>query len=230
MLDDITIQIYESTLPITVIGETRYSLIRSFQEYVGTEYTPINMDARLMWSIIDPFDMVDTTDLEWEKTFITHNPSKLFKSSKQVNLLGPQPGRPSLPSTIHESLNTWNVTPMKAAEKHKGRASDTFDIKQTIPDKCIVQGQASDTIFKQSMQDKHIMQGSVPVSPAGCKWSNNSCTYDAVLFVLYNLWKSDEAKYTTSFAHLRNRWMDMASLSFKKYIKGEYNLEEEYER
>ncbi|KAK0449808.1 uncharacterized protein EV420DRAFT_1275084, partial [Desarmillaria tabescens] len=185
MLDDITIRIYESTLPITVIRETRYSLIHSFQEYIGTEYTPVNMDARLMWSIINPFDMVDATDLEWEKTFITHNPSKLFKSSKQVNLLGPQPGRPSLPSTIHESLNVRNVTPMKAAEKRK-----------------------------------------VPVSPAGCKWSNNSCAYDAVLFVLYNLWKSDEAKYTASFAHLRNRWMDMASSSFKKYAKGEYNLEE----
>ncbi|PBL01569.1 hypothetical protein ARMGADRAFT_905965, partial [Armillaria gallica] len=58
MLDDITGCLYDGSLPVSVTGETRYSLISSFQEYVGKEYTPVRMDARLMWSPLEPFEMV----------------------------------------------------------------------------------------------------------------------------------------------------------------------------
>ncbi len=74
MLNDITHWMYDSTLPATVLGETWYSLIHFFQDYIGFDYTPHNMDSKLMWSMVDPFDMVDATDLKWDKTLIAHRP------------------------------------------------------------------------------------------------------------------------------------------------------------
>ncbi|KAK0229027.1 hypothetical protein IW262DRAFT_1228121, partial [Armillaria fumosa] len=59
MLDDITQQLYNGTLPITVFGKTRYSLIQSYFTHVSLQYSPPNMNSVLMWSAVQPFDMMD---------------------------------------------------------------------------------------------------------------------------------------------------------------------------
>ncbi|PBK91907.1 hypothetical protein ARMGADRAFT_899131, partial [Armillaria gallica] len=184
MLDDITLQMYDGMLPVTVLGETQYSLIHSFQDYIGTEYTPPNMDTKLMWSVVDPFIM-----------------SSSMKTKPDSHL-------PELPSiSLKKSSTIWNITTMKPAEKHKGHTSDTFD-------------------SKQAAMDKRAARSIAPNMPAGCEWSNNSCAYDAVLFILYNMWRSDDTQYSIEYMELHNQWLDMATASFRRHMLGEYSLEE----
>ncbi|KAK0207528.1 hypothetical protein IW262DRAFT_1281941, partial [Armillaria fumosa] len=72
ILDDIMTRWYEGTLPSSVQGETRYSLIQSYQVHIGKHYTPPNMDAILGWSDMDPFNMEDAMDIRWNKDYISH--------------------------------------------------------------------------------------------------------------------------------------------------------------
>ncbi|KAK0468779.1 hypothetical protein IW261DRAFT_1345806, partial [Armillaria novae-zelandiae] len=175
MLDDITKQVYKGTLPDTVHGITRYSLIQSFQAHVSDAYTPPNMDQGLMWSSVWPFEMEDATHMIWAKDFITHKPF-------------PPP-----------------------SEKQKGWASDMFDQWHITPDK-----------------RSHVPSDwyNPLAEPVGCSWSNNSCAYDAVTFVLYNTWNADQDGIGVDFAELGNRWMDLSTAAFQKFTLGEYMLEE----
>ncbi|KAK0465726.1 hypothetical protein IW261DRAFT_1574876 [Armillaria novae-zelandiae] len=240
MLDDITKQVYEGTLPDTVHGITRYSLIQSFQAHVGDAYTPPNMDQGLMWSSVRPFEMEDTTHAIWAKDFITHKPFPLVEpvSTTSPTNFGTldtvQPGaavvdRPAplvtltahsrltgLPNTtrirsVGAASGTHKFTPMKPSEKRKGRASDTFNQRHIAPDK-----------------RSHVPSDwyNPLAEPVGCSWSNNSCAYDAVTFVLYNTWNADQDGIGVDFAELGNRWMDLSTAAFRKFTLGEYMLEE----
>ncbi|KAK0433191.1 hypothetical protein EV421DRAFT_1684186, partial [Armillaria borealis] len=173
LLDDITNQMYQGALPVTILGETRYSLIRSFRDHVGMEYTPPLMDAKLMWSVSEPFEMEDANDIRWVKSTLAHKPNIPVESS---------------------ALNRI-ITPMKGPEKCKARISDTFDLKQTTT-------------------DKRTATSSIQQTPAGCKWSSNSCAYDSVLFVIYNLWNSDIGRYNTEYAAIQSTWMDITAAAF----------------
>ncbi|KAK0461529.1 hypothetical protein IW261DRAFT_1576832 [Armillaria novae-zelandiae] len=62
--------------------------------------------------------------------------------------------------------------------------------------------------------------------PVGCSWSNNSCAYNTVTFVLYNTWNADQDGIGADFAELGNRWMDLSTMAFRKFTLREYMLEE----
>ncbi|SJL13220.1 uncharacterized protein ARMOST_16659 [Armillaria ostoyae] len=154
--------------------------------------------------------MTDATDIrEWPKSSITHKP--LPAVVEKTALPAPQDDRGNHTKRI--------FTPMKPAEKRKGRASDTFDLKHNTSDKRFL---ASGT-----------PTGDVPSTavisasrPAGCKWSNNSCPFDSTLFVVYNLWRIDPAAWTVAFNSFGNQWLDILAESFNKHIEKLYTLEE----
>ncbi|KAK0216365.1 hypothetical protein IW262DRAFT_1276804, partial [Armillaria fumosa] len=102
------------------------------------------------------------------------------------------------------------LTPMKPPKKRKGRASDTFDDKQSHPDK---------RVHEQS-------QGTEGPSPMGCRWSHNSCAYDAVIFILFNTWNSSRGEHGVDFAELGNKWLDLATACFERFTRHEYTLEQ----
>ncbi len=185
-----------------------YTLIHSFQGYIGTQYTPPRMDTRLMWSISEPFITEDANNLRWGKTSLMHKlnvrPAISSDNVKSTVLLRNHPEPPALMAVPKVRI----ITPMKLSEKRKGHASDTFNIKQHTVNKWPV-----NLSFTES-------------TPEGCKWSSNSSTYNAVPFVLYNTWNSDVALCTTDFAELSNQWLDMATLAFSQHRRGEYSLEE----
>lgn len=61
LLDDITTQMYNGSLPSTVQGDICYGLIESFREYKGVNYSPSLMEHALSWSVVDPLNMQDKT-------------------------------------------------------------------------------------------------------------------------------------------------------------------------
>ncbi|SJL16899.1 uncharacterized protein ARMOST_20429 [Armillaria ostoyae] len=154
--------------------------------------------------------MTDATDIrEWPKSFITHKP--LPAVVEKTALPAPQDDRGNHTKRI--------FTPMKPAEKWKGRASDTFDLKHNTSDKR----------FLTSGTPTGDVPSTAVISaswPAGCKWSNNSCPFDSTLFVLYNLWRIDPAAWTVAFNSFGNQWLDILAESFNKHVEKLYTLEE----
>ncbi len=161
---------------------------------------------------VQHFEMVDANDLRWEKASIAHKPIAITVKTLQTLKPHVLSANPRKPSDRNEIQETRTFTPMKVAEKRKGRASDTCDLKQNNPDK------RAATITTSTLSSS--------VEPVGCKWSSNSCAYDATIFVLYNLWCSDTRRYSAEFGEFQNQWMDMDATSFQRHKLGEYPLED----
>ncbi|KAK0502606.1 hypothetical protein EDD18DRAFT_1458732 [Armillaria luteobubalina] len=155
MLDDITRKMYEGLLPVTVFGDTQYSVVQSYLSHVGIQYSPPNMDSALMWSTVQPFDMRDATDLVWHKALIPHKP--IARALVLLAQLSTAPGHsvPHPDGTVRTAAMR-KVTPMKPPKKRKGRTSDTFNKKQNSSGKRVHE------------QDQHAEQSPLPV---GCSAS-----------------------------------------------------------
>ncbi|KAK0221443.1 hypothetical protein IW262DRAFT_1493266 [Armillaria fumosa] len=198
LLDEITLQQYEGALPVDIAGDTRYELIESFRSY----------------SDIDPFDPTDATELgEWAKVHILHRLSRAIVQQDtappiQAGVCRAQPLPQPAPLAKGNVTSGANriFTPMKSAAKHKARSSDTNSgphAPHTGPEAV---NHSSDVI--------------------GCRWSNNSCAFDATIFILYNLWNSGPARCSRAFELFGNCWMAMLASSFSKFADNKYTLEE----
>ncbi|PBK94392.1 hypothetical protein ARMGADRAFT_927676 [Armillaria gallica] len=64
------------------------------------------------------------------------------------------------------------------------------------------------------------------IIPQGCHWYNYSCAYDAIVFILYNIWASDIDYFSIKFRELNSEWLGLMSDSFKKHINKQYSLEQ----
>ena len=86
ILDDITRLRYEGQLPAHVQGNTRNSLIRSYQKWKGDSYVPEKTDELLRWSANDPMELLKpVTDSPWQivgKKEIIGKPATSFVPAK----------------------------------------------------------------------------------------------------------------------------------------------------
>ncbi|KAK0435835.1 hypothetical protein EV421DRAFT_1667242, partial [Armillaria borealis] len=55
---------------------------------------------------------------------------------------------------------------------------------------------------------------------------NNSCAYDSLVFVLYNIWLTDPISFTANFHTMNSEWLGLMSGSFQKHLCKEYTLEQ----
>ena len=63
------------------------------------------------------------------------------------------------------------------------------------------------------------------VTPIGCRWSENSCAYDAIVTPMFLLWSSDREKWSREFRRTRNAIADLLIEGFCRYERGETSLE-----
>ncbi len=60
----------------------------------------------------------------------------------------------------------------------------------------------------------------------GLIWSNNSCAYNTLLSILYNMWNQDIAFWTAGFKRFNGEWLKPLSNLFSRHQGGEISLEE----
>ena len=63
------------------------------------------------------------------------------------------------------------------------------------------------------------------LQPVGIKWSENSCAYDSVFTILFNLWQRDHQRWSFVFEQLGNEFCTLLSQEFKRYRRKEASLE-----
>ncbi|KAF8220308.1 hypothetical protein L208DRAFT_1334627, partial [Tricholoma matsutake] len=70
-----------------------------------------------------------------------------------------------------------------------------------------------ETRVKRSKTDlSNTTEGHTPTdSPQGSQWSNNSCVYDAVMSILYNIWRDDPTQRTIQFRDVNNEYLGQIS-------------------
>ena len=66
LLDEITKLKYEGMLPKNIEGHRCNTIVRMYQEWMGTSYVPPQTHPSIQWSITDPFDQLpDTNNDPW---------------------------------------------------------------------------------------------------------------------------------------------------------------------
>ncbi len=220
LLDHITLLQYEGNIPMSVYGERQYDLIERFQIVAGASFIPPQIERLLRWSVIDPFQPIECSKFEWDIKPFTHAPTGIIQFPK--NKQGENKENKST-SCKHTGLSDTGrehfevqttmrkVTSMKVPGKRKGRTSD-------------------EGVTDTSDQNVRVLRPVQPIHPnqvvAGCVWSNNSCPYDSVMFVLANIWKRDPTIYLARFADINTEWMGTLADAMEVHNKAQYSLEQ----
>jgi hypothetical protein len=114
LLDEITKMRYERTLPGSINGSRRNTIIRQFQDWKGTTFVPSQVHAAIRWGKADPFEMLkDVTDTNWQ--IIENNKSKKDRSKKKdfINFV-------SAKETVQISVNKSPLKKCKAEDMEQG--------------------------------------------------------------------------------------------------------------
>ncbi|KAF8235366.1 hypothetical protein L208DRAFT_1013932, partial [Tricholoma matsutake] len=185
MLDDITTLRYNGKLPAVVNGNSRNDLISAFRLNRGDKYVPSRVHQAICWKENDPFHLSDGTGANW----------KVMESSKPVANNHPKK---------KESHFIWADGTGTSVYLGKWKLSAELE-----------QGQ-DETRVKRSKTDlSNTTEGHTPTdSPQGSQWSNNSCAYDAVMSILYNIWQDDPTQRTIQFRDVNNEYLGQISDSF----------------
>ena len=57
---------------------------------------------------------------------------------------------------------------------------------------------------------------SIVGSPRGLQWSNNSCAFDAVLSILYNIWQDNVTERTAQFKDINDEYLGQIADNFSQ--------------
>jgi hypothetical protein len=199
LLDNITTLVFNEKLPRKVtMGDRRNILIDQFREYKGKSYIPSTMHRAIRWSKSDPF-------LEWQECVDWRViDSKTDGVSTNLNLLVPPHTNESLASTPDVrfvSRLQGIVSPAKRKSSYVVPAVKKPRIKKVK--------------FTHLPNDP-----SKPVQlnvPLGTRWQNNSCAYDAVITLLFNIWREDAISETDSWGELQCELLDSLTQGFHKH-------------
>ena len=196
LLDNITTLIFNEKLPRKVaMGDHRKILIDQFREYKGKSYMPSSIHPAIQWSKTDPF-------LEWQECV---NWRVIDSKTDGINSTNLAPHKnetlPSTPDVVNRLQGI--VLPVK----HK--------ISYIVPT-------VKKPIIKK-IKFRHLTYDpSEPTSiqlniPLGTWWQNNSCAYDAVITLLFNIWREDAISETDSWGKLQCELLDSLTQCFLKH-------------
>ena len=201
LLDEITLCRYMGKLQDTVYGPSRNTIIAAFRECKGTQYVPKQVHRAIRWSKQDPLLDSDVYDL-----------SKLnIKSTITADL--------SAVAGLNQQL-TANAK--KRRRSSSGTASKTCSLtaasgRPTKKRNHLVNESAPSAGHNYTRRDRY--------PPIGMIWSQNSCAYDSIFTILFNIWCRDTDNWRMIFTRLGNEFCVLLVNEFTRYDRKEISLE-----
>jgi hypothetical protein len=198
LLDNITTLIFNEKLPRKVtMGDRRNILIDQFREYKGKNYIPSSMHPAIRWSKSDPF-------LEWQECVDWR---VIDSKTDGVNA--------NLPPHTNETLAS---TPDVVSRLQGIVSPAKRKLSYIVPE--VKKPKIKKIKFRRLPDDIDSDDSSLPIQlniPLGTRWQNNSCAYDAVITVLFNIWRGDAISETDSWGELQCELLDSLTQSFHKH-------------
>ncbi|KAK0488096.1 hypothetical protein EDD18DRAFT_1081991, partial [Armillaria luteobubalina] len=141
-------------------------------------------------------------------------------------------GAQYMPSCIHHSIRWSDQDPFIENELLNGKWRIVSEEKPTVKDKfvpaqgsvkCLSHKEDSNAHKRVRIEGTDVRLSSVR-SLEGLEWSNNSCAYDAMLSILYNVWKQDTTQWVADFKRLNKEWLKALSDLFRQHRDNEATL------
>jgi hypothetical protein len=224
LLDDITRLRFNDKIPGSItMADRRNTLIDSFRAHKGKNYIPSTLHKAIRWSASDPF-------LEWKE----YGDWRIAGSKANgTNMTVTQSRSPSTPGVQNAQANGTNMTmtqppstPVQNAPLLYNALALKRKISQVIPKKHPIlkrikydhiQAYTSGSAVTVTMSDSEsdpVLRLDVPL---GTRWSNNSCAYDAVFVILFNIWRENPIASSTSWRTLESELLDLLITSFETH-------------
>jgi hypothetical protein len=189
LLDDITTHRFENILPRELaMTDHRNMLVAQFRRHKGLHYMPSDMHNALKWNKIDPFLVSDDRDVvQWQIV------EPVTKKGARDDV-----SERKTDSDIRDSV-------------FKRTFSETLQEK-TYPNK-------KQKLFHTTRQDAGseisvFLQRFIPI---GTQWRQNSCAYDAVCTVLFNVWREAPDATSVLWHELHNDLLDSLTTDFNSH-------------
>ena len=182
------------------MADRRYTLIKLFIEWKGKKYMPSKMHPAIRWSESNPF-LDSQESVSW----------RIVDSNLKVDTVKS--------STSHGSESVTNIARKESELASEMPASDGIPFISGLKRKRVY---IVPTNKKQSIKKIKFCHNvattseSAPVQldiPLGTQWQNNSCAYDAIITILFNMW-SDPNPATTSLEDTQCVMFDALIKSF----------------
>ncbi len=188
LLDDISKLRFEGILPPKVNGIIRRDIITQYREWKGGNHIPANIHQALQWSKKSPFLLSPCENVKWE-----------IVQNNQARKLGSLPlpvGHKKL-AGYKPILSTNAILPNKTTENKKEKKTKKVfknDVYSTVIDFNTTKYQdVVMSVATSSTRQLPPTPPSLPSEPLGTIWDaqNWSCSYDALITILWNMWRED---------------------------------------
>ena len=168
---------------------------------MGLQYIPSNMHKAIRWNKCNPYvdsgiDDSSSHEIDWRIVEPISSADKI-----QLKL------------DIFESDTGANecITIQESSLKNKDQNPINTDMQLKM---CAKKLKVSHTAA--SSANTHLPP--CILTPIGTQWQNNSCTYDAICMVLFNVWCEDLAKTILSWNELHNNLLNMLTTDFNSHV------------
>jgi PIF1-like helicase/Helitron helicase-like domain at N-terminus len=212
LLDDITKLQFKDKLPRKIaMADRRNLIIDLYRDYRGKNYIPFTTHSAIRWSKSDPF--LEWQDCVQESWRLISNDSTVSTVSKlSTSIPETVPVHPAEQLTSGDvSKKVLNLTPtnMQPAEIHS-------PLKRKCP--YLIPKRSRPSIKRVKFQQINDNSGSQQLNiPMGTQWQNNSCAYDAVITILFNIWLDNPITVTESWHEIQCELLDLLMQYFHSH-------------
>ena len=220
MLDDITMLHYNRKLPSSVVGVCRNDLISAFHLLKGVKYVPLNVHKAIRWKENDLFHLMEGTNIAWRIVDPSDKPKP-----------GPSAGSEKKSITHIVEADGNSGTPLIGKQKlgadFESETRETASKKIRLGSKVTTERCVPSNLSKASLNTTE-HRVAIGTNPRGLQWSNNSCAFDAVLSILYNVWQDNATERTVQFKNINIEYLGQIADGFSqtRLRDSVYTLEE----
>jgi len=207
LLDDITKLRFKDKLPRRIaMADRRNLIIDLFRDFKGKNYIPSTTHSAIWWSKSDPF-------LEWQDT--NQESWRMISEDERRQKSSTSKSKTSLPTCPDKCVAEENVSEnIGLTPNHPTIIHSPLERKHSY----LVPQRGKPTLkrvkFHQNVDQSISLRLGVPV---GTQWRNNSCAYDAVITVLFNIWQDNPVTVTEDWHEFQCNLLDLLAQRFHSH-------------
>ncbi|KAF8878572.1 hypothetical protein BD779DRAFT_1447624, partial [Infundibulicybe gibba] len=195
LLDEISRLTYEGKLHPSVTGDRRNTLISSYRQIKGEAYVPATVHHAIRWNHADPYIVDDMESPSWVSSLSKATESIAASTKVEKSRVIEGSTISPLWKPSKRNVSGSAVQVAKAIKKHRNR------------------GQVDDSPSARNG------------SPIGTRWKENSCAYDVVVMIFYNIWRDDAERWSTVFNALNPQFLGTLAEGFGNCNRGLCDLD-----
>jgi len=218
LLDEITTLHYKNKLPRNIaMADCRNTLIALFRKTKGSEYMPSKMHRAIRWNKRDPY--LESEELTGQKVEWRIVESISAKKTQLASECSTNDNKSYIPT---------KGSALKEQDQSSRGLKRVGPSNANLPRACFKRFKSYHNVVSDTNTTHLSPHVLVPI---GTQWQNNSCAYDAICMVLFNIWHEDLEEMMLSWNKINNNLLNTLTTAFASHAdihteSASYSLEQ----